>query len=361
MFLVLSWFFICLFSLQCACIVVGLYCYVVLYHQLFIVCIVLVFNFDIALLNIIEIEPLYQRVCRIGFILIGYSSCLFHLRHFLGNKHLSSILIHFPQYTDDEIKQILYSKTLPVFKSQYKLYDNPNFDKDIHLQLIDLLVNMFGCYTRHITQFFQFLAILMPTIIKTLQHQNHNKNCNRNKNNKNNINNKNNKNAKKNNKNRMQNDNNDNSVDLRSQLMSSMQQLLNEISNKKHFSAIDFTRQYINDSCCHNGNMNNMVHFDDGNGNLHRKNVESSDAKSDRLSREEIAPDLPKVSMYLLIASYLAAYNSKAFNLFQFRDTSDDKRSKRRVRRKKPKVKTCAYVLTCFLFFFWVCCVCIAK
>merc|ERR1711991_148503 len=114
----------------------------------------------IALIQITEIESLLKATeSKIGFILMDDSSSMINIKELLGNKHNTLFPVYFEQYNNKQLQLILYKTTKHLFKST-----NLN-ENDIKL-IIKQLVNSFNFESRRIDRFHQYLALLMPDIIK---------------------------------------------------------------------------------------------------------------------------------------------------------------------------------------------------
>ena len=113
-----------------------------------------------SLIQITEIESLYKATeSKIGFILIDDSSAMINIKQLLGNKHNTAFPVYFQQYDNKQLQSILLNTSQHLFKS-INISQN-----DIKL-IIKQLVNSFNFESRRIDRFHQYLALLMPDIIK---------------------------------------------------------------------------------------------------------------------------------------------------------------------------------------------------
>ena len=119
-----------------------------------------------------EMETLYKASeIRIGCIFVDDSSCMIKLRGLIGNKYHTVFPVHFEQYDSKQIQSILMHKATNMFKETH-------LSQDECKRLIKSLVECFICMERRVDHFCQYLAMLMPDIVKMSNNESSNRNVN---------------------------------------------------------------------------------------------------------------------------------------------------------------------------------------
>lgn len=112
-----------------------------------------------SLIEMAEIEPLYQATeSKIGLVLVADSSAM--LSPAVRSKN--ALPVCFEQYSNKQLKEILALKTRALF-------DAMRVPGDDRHKIITLLVNSFHFESRRVDHFVQYLALLLPDIVRTLK------------------------------------------------------------------------------------------------------------------------------------------------------------------------------------------------
>ena len=242
-----------------------------------------------SLIQITEIESLYKATeSKIGFILIDDSSAMINIKQILGTKHTTAFPVYFQQYDNKQLQSILYD-------SSKHLFGNIS-SNDIKL-IIKQLVNSFNFESRRIDRFHQYLALLMPDIIKLITKQNKTKN-------------------KYITDNDRENENEEKDEEWTEMAMD-----------------VDITTSGSNNIESISNLANKLIL------SLHERVSKSQHLSMDYISmsslnlpfkQERREPDLPYASKLLLLSGYLASYNNRKWNRYQFADIQTRRSRKRR-------------------------------
>ncbi|ETO23297.1 origin recognition complex subunit 5-like protein [Reticulomyxa filosa] len=217
----------------------------------------------------IYIYRMYRRVCRIGFILVGHTSSLLMLDALVGRKYNTLMAVHFPQYTDQQLLTILsaQSQSLTVnSKTTCPVTKLASFNK-LREGVVQLLVQTFSIYTRRVDQLDHLLVHLISHLV------------------------------------RLQDDLMENKITEES-LLSKMQEYVSQLLTcmSSNEMGLDFLEV------------------------LETKDL----AEQIKKRNNQTPPDLPYASKILLLAAYLASYNTPEFNEFQFVNQENPKKRKKK-------------------------------
>lgn len=238
-----------------------------------------------SLVEITEIESLFKCTqSRLGFIFLDDSSCMIHIKQLLGSKHDIAFPVAFPQYDSKQLQSILFETTKPLFN----LCKLDLSESEIKL-VIKQLVSSFHVESRRIDRFQQYLALLMPDILKLGASKKH-----------------------------------------------SERTVTEESKEKEEMDVDEQTEMHAQNNCIVIQRMILSLH-DRVSSSQHLsmdylRNVPLDEAFAD----ERKEPDLPYASKLLLLAAYLASYNTHKWNVEQFTDLAR-KRARRRKNAPKPK------------------------